>query len=124
MWAKLACGKTKFETHYRWHSDADPFVPDTKIPRLKPISLGERNIAYLEHEGDALINALAKLRDTAKAGGHSESKPHERKVARKAKVGTQTTFLTDAMPRKLLDPELAAHLEEIERKLRALEQKR
>jgi hypothetical protein len=44
---KFGCGKTRFDEHYRHHSDADPFVPGTEIPRLKPLPLGERNIGYL-----------------------------------------------------------------------------
>jgi predicted DNA-binding transcriptional regulator AlpA len=60
---RLACGKTKFDDDYRHHSDDDPYVPGTNIPRVKPIPLGERNIGYLEHEVDELIDALAKLRD-------------------------------------------------------------
>src|SRR5262249_44862891 len=67
-WAKLACGKTKFEEHYRFHTAADPFVPNTEIPRLKPVPLGPRNIAYLEHEADDLVDALAALRDAAEVG--------------------------------------------------------
>jgi hypothetical protein len=64
---RLACGKTKFEEDYRWHSDDDPYVPGTTIPRLKLLHLGERNIAGLEHELDALIDGLAKLRDAEPA---------------------------------------------------------
>ena len=152
MWAKLGIGKTVFEEKYRFHApdtncpechgtgrdpDADnpsgrcdacggtnPYVPDTqqRVKRVKAIPLGVRNIAFLEHEGDELIDGLAKLRDAAKAGGHSESKAHERKVARKAKAGARTTqhFLTDALPRKLLDPELSAQIKELERKLEQL----
>jgi hypothetical protein len=74
-WASLGCGKTKFETDYRFHSADDPFVPGTNIRRLKPIKLGERNVGFLEHELDALIEALAE------AGGHSESKAKNRKAA-------------------------------------------
>jgi hypothetical protein len=59
----LGCGKTKFETDYRFHSADDPFVKGTEIPRLKALPLGERNIGFLEHEADALIDALAELRD-------------------------------------------------------------
>ena len=62
-WAKLACGKTKFEEDYRHHSDDDPHVPGTDIARVKPIPLGERLIGFLEHEIDDLIDALAELRD-------------------------------------------------------------
>jgi hypothetical protein len=60
---RLACGKTKFEEDYRFHTPDDPCVPNTDIPRLKPIFLGERNIAFLEHELDKLIDGLAALRD-------------------------------------------------------------
>ena len=67
MWAKLGCGKTKFDEDCRHRRDDDPFVPGTTIKRLKPVPLGERNIAYVEHEGDELIDALAKLRDSAPA---------------------------------------------------------
>jgi len=66
---KFGCGKTKFDEDYRYHGPDNPFVPNTEIPRLKPLPLGERNIGYLEHEADALIDALAKLRDVPKATG-------------------------------------------------------
>jgi hypothetical protein len=56
-----------FEDNYRFHSADDPYVPDTTIPRLRPIPLGPRNVGYLEHEVDDLIDALAKLRDIAPA---------------------------------------------------------
>jgi predicted DNA-binding transcriptional regulator AlpA len=81
---RLACGKTKFEEDYRYHTADDPCVPGTDIPRVKPIPLGPRNIGFLEHEIDALIDALAELRDAPE-------------------VGTRTThvFLTDALPPKL-----------------------
>jgi hypothetical protein len=59
---RLACGKTKFEEDYRFHTPDDPYVPNTDIPRLKPIPIGERNIAFLEHELDELIDELAALR--------------------------------------------------------------
>src|SRR5262245_22726687 len=67
-WAKLACGKTKFEEHYRFHSADDPFVPNTEIPRPKPVPLGPRNIAYVEQEADELVDALAALHDVAEGG--------------------------------------------------------
>ena len=69
-WASLGCGKTKFDEDYRFHTPDDPFVPGTEIPRLKPIPLGERNIGYLEHEKDALIDALAELRDAVPVAPH------------------------------------------------------
>jgi hypothetical protein len=60
---KLGCGRTKLREDYRLTDPASPFVPDTEIRRLKPVPLGPRNIGYLEHEIDALIDALATLRD-------------------------------------------------------------
>ena len=61
---RLACGKTKFDEDYRYHTPADPYVPGMPgVKRLKPIPLGERNIGFLEHEIDALIDALAAARD-------------------------------------------------------------
>jgi predicted DNA-binding transcriptional regulator AlpA len=82
-WAKLGCGKTTFEKLYRFHRANDPFVPNTEIRRLKPVPLGERNIGFLEHEADDLIDALAELRDAPK-------------------VSTQTSplFLTDSKPKR------------------------
>ena len=65
--ARIARGRTAFEDNYRFHSADDPYVPDTTIPRLRPIPLRPRNVGYLEHEVDDLIDALAKLRDIAPA---------------------------------------------------------
>ena len=72
---RLACGKTKFDEDYRFHSADDPFVPNTEIPRLKPIALGERNIAFLESELDDLIDALARRRSAEPS--QPASKPPE-----------------------------------------------
>jgi predicted DNA-binding transcriptional regulator AlpA len=119
---RLGCGKTKFGEDYEFHDPADPFVPNTEIPRLKPLHLGPRNVGFVESEIDALIDALAELRNAPE-------------------VGTRTThvFLTDAMPRELEqrrellerrkrlraigdhDPETKSKIDEIERALRALD---
>jgi len=133
-WGRMGCGRTKFTEDYEFHNEADPYVPGTKIKRLRSIPLGPVNRGFLDHELDALIDALAE------AGGHSESKAYK-KAARKA--GTGRVFLTDALPprlarerRELLarrnllraqviadaDPELRTRLEEIERELRTLDQ--
>jgi predicted DNA-binding transcriptional regulator AlpA len=61
--ARLGCGKTKFDEDYEYHDPADPCVPGTEIPRLKPIHLGPRNVGFLDAEIDELIDALAALRD-------------------------------------------------------------
>jgi hypothetical protein len=127
-WARLGCGKTKFELEYRLRDPADPYVPGAPgVKRLKPLHLGPRNIAYLENEADDLIRGLAELREAAPP------------------VGTRTTqhFLTDALPprlererRKLLerrnmlraqviadaDPETKTEIESVEQALRALDQ--
>jgi predicted DNA-binding transcriptional regulator AlpA len=65
---KCGCGKTKFDDEYRYHGDDDPDVTGAPgIKRVKPIPLGERNIGYLEHEIDELMDALAELRYAPKA---------------------------------------------------------
>jgi predicted DNA-binding transcriptional regulator AlpA len=64
---RLGCKRTKFREDYRLNDPAEPFVPDSEIPRLKPVPLGTRNLGFLDHEIDQLIDALAKLRDTAPA---------------------------------------------------------
>jgi hypothetical protein len=61
----LACGKTKFRSDYVLRDPEDPFVPETKVKRLRPLRLGPRNVGYLSDEVDALITALAALRDKA-----------------------------------------------------------
>jgi hypothetical protein len=63
---RLGCGKTKFSEDYEYHEGDDPNVPGTDIPRVKAIPFGPRNKGFLEHEIDALIDALA-----AKGGTHS-----------------------------------------------------
>lgn len=62
--ARVARGRTAFEDNYRLHDAADPFIPGTRIPRLKPVAIGPRNIGYLEDEVDAVIDALAAMRDS------------------------------------------------------------
>jgi len=101
-WAKLACGKTKFEEDYRHHSDDDPHVPGTDIARVKPIPLGERLIGFLEHEIDELIDALAELRDerqgivrTPRTAIGAEGR---RKVAERAPAKRAPAFSTSGRP--------------------------
>jgi predicted DNA-binding transcriptional regulator AlpA len=95
--ARLGCGHTKFHDDYVHREGGDENDPGTSVPRVRPLHLGPRNVGFLEHELDALIDALAK------SGGHTESKAKNMKAARGAKVGTRTTvFLTDAkMPQGL-----------------------
>jgi hypothetical protein len=81
---RIARGRTAFEENIRWHSDDDPYIPGTTIPRLRPVPIGVRDIGYLEHEVDALIDALAELRDTPE--------------------GTTRVFLTDSKPARPASP--------------------
>jgi predicted DNA-binding transcriptional regulator AlpA len=80
---RLACGKTKFEDDYRYRTADKPYVPDTDIPRIKPIPLGERNIGFLQSELDALIAALAKLR---RADAPVDREPIERCARMRARA--------------------------------------
>jgi predicted DNA-binding transcriptional regulator AlpA len=83
-WLRLGCGHTKFHEAYVLHDPAVPFVPGTQIPRLRPVPIGVRNIGFLDHEIDTLIDAIAALRDTAPA-----------------RPRTTRALLTDARPPKL-----------------------
>jgi hypothetical protein len=44
---------------------ADPFVPGTRIPRLKPVHLGPKTPGLFSEELDGLIVALVALRDVS-----------------------------------------------------------
>jgi hypothetical protein len=62
---KISVGQTKFYADYVEHEGDDPYVPGTKIRRLRRIKLGPRAVGFLESEVDAFIEALAALRDVA-----------------------------------------------------------
>jgi hypothetical protein len=59
---RFGVGATKFRTDFQFHDSSDPFVPDTDPPvcRLRLFAIGARAQGALEHEVDALIEALAK----------------------------------------------------------------
>jgi hypothetical protein len=122
---KFACGKTKFNDDIRWHSDIDPYVTGTTIPRLRPVPMGPKVVAFFEHEADEILDALAALRD-----------------ASPAQTRTTRVSLRDALPPKLererrdlierraalraqlsgdADPEIREQIELIDRDLRALD---
>jgi predicted DNA-binding transcriptional regulator AlpA len=69
--SRLGCRRTKFRVDYRFNDPANPNVPGTDIPRLRPIPLGPRNVGYLDQEIDDLIDALVELRDVPDAGAHT-----------------------------------------------------
>jgi hypothetical protein len=60
-------------------------VPGTKIPRVKHVPIGVRNIAYFEDEIDELLNALGKLRRNADPAARE---PIERCAKMRAKRDT------------------------------------
>jgi hypothetical protein len=62
------CQRTKFRDQYRLTDPADPYVPGTEIRRIRAVPLGPRNIGFLEHEIDLLIDGLAELRLIVPAG--------------------------------------------------------
>jgi hypothetical protein len=117
------------ETNYRLTDPAAPFLPGTTIPRLRPVPLGERNVGYLEHEIDDLIDALAAQRDAKPAA-----------TSAKAPQVTQHFIMDSVAPlelRRLLlldrrrtlraqlnidpDPEIRKRLDETDAELRALD---
>ena len=61
-YGRLGCGHTKFYSDYVLRDAKNPYVPGTRIERLKPIPLGPRNVGFLDSELDALIDGLAELR--------------------------------------------------------------
>jgi predicted DNA-binding transcriptional regulator AlpA len=63
-WARVGVGKTKWDNDYVNHGrPGEEFIGHTNIPRLRPVYLGERAIAFLDDEVDELIEALRKHRD-------------------------------------------------------------
>jgi len=54
----LPVGRTKFWADYVLHSKDDPFIPGTRVRRLKPIALGPRATGFAVDEIDAVIDGL------------------------------------------------------------------
>ena len=67
--ALVGVGQTKFYEHYVFKSDDDPFIPNTDVPRLKPVRLGLKNTAFFSDELAATIEALRQWRDAQHAAG-------------------------------------------------------
>jgi hypothetical protein len=49
--------------NYILKDPADPYVPGTQIPRIRPVHLGPRTPRLYSEELDSLIMALVALRD-------------------------------------------------------------
>jgi predicted DNA-binding transcriptional regulator AlpA len=120
--SRLACRRTKFREHYRLNDPAKPNVPDTEIPRLRPVHLGPRNVGYLEEEIDALIDALAELRDTAPARTTRVFLTDSAaKLERERQELIQQRNILRAQLSGDPDPELRELIEQIDQQLRAFE---
>jgi hypothetical protein len=61
----IPVGHTKFWQHYVRQPDGPEFIPDTKIPRLRLVSLGNRMVGAFADEVAELIDTLRTLRDTS-----------------------------------------------------------
>jgi hypothetical protein len=56
-------GRDFFDANYVLKDPADPFVPGTQIPRVRPVALGSRVTGFFSEEIDRLIDALRAQRD-------------------------------------------------------------
>jgi hypothetical protein len=61
----IPCGKTHFFESIVLRNPADPFIPGTKIPRLRLANLTERVKIAFEDEVYAIAEALRQERDAA-----------------------------------------------------------
>jgi hypothetical protein len=59
---RLGVGKTKFHEDFI-DTGGDPYVPGTKVRRLKPVRIGLRAMAFIDDEIDELIEGLRRERD-------------------------------------------------------------
>jgi predicted nucleotidyltransferase len=56
---RLGVGRTRLYTDILLRDQADPYIPNTTIPRLRLFPIGERSSGALESDLDVLIEALA-----------------------------------------------------------------
>jgi hypothetical protein len=77
---RLGATRTMFEDNFVLHSNDDPFIPGTNVPRLRKIPLGERAVGFLDDEITAVIEGLRRFRDRQAA-----SPPPRRRLARAAR---------------------------------------
>jgi len=63
----LGIGHTKFAEDYVLRDAKKPFIPGTKVHRLRPMKIGERAVGFFEDEVLALIEGLRAHRDSTLA---------------------------------------------------------
>jgi len=63
----IPVGKTKFFEDIVLRDEADPFIPGTRVRRLRLANIGERTPVAFEDEVTALAEAIRKQRDDAAA---------------------------------------------------------
>lgn len=78
---KLPVGRTKFNDDYVYHEGGPECISGTCIPRLRPVRLGPRAIAFAEDEVEAVIEALRRERATCDI-----AKPNPLKGTRRARI--------------------------------------
>ena len=85
---KLPVGRTKFNDDYVYHDAGPEFITGTRIPRLRPVRLGPRAIAFADDEVEAVIEALRRERET-----RNIAKPSTLSGTRRARItnGRTTT---------------------------------
>ena len=83
-WKRFSVGKTLFSENYVARPGGDPFIPETSVPRIKPIPVGKRAVAFASDEIDETIEALKRERDAAFAAGQSPAQIQARNQAQLA----------------------------------------
>jgi hypothetical protein len=59
----LPFGRSYIYENILFRSESDPYVPGTKVPRLKPLHLSATAAAVFDDELESLIEALRAHRD-------------------------------------------------------------
>jgi predicted DNA-binding transcriptional regulator AlpA len=62
-WLKVGVGRSNFHENYTFKKGGGECVPNTNVPRLRPVVLGPRARGFLDDEVDALIEGLRRQRD-------------------------------------------------------------
>lgn len=83
---KLPVGRTKFTDDYVYRDGGPEFISGTRIPRLRPVRLGPRAIAFAEDEVEAVIEALRLERATDDVAESSTS------GTRRARIQSRTVL--------------------------------